>query len=88
MGVTERPQHTERTRATSLSSSEVMAESKVDMQEQPHAEHGPLVDHKIPQDDVVQAQPDLAWSRMRHILREPLSEFFGESKGPVRKESG
>lgn len=42
-----------------------------------HQEHGPLVDHKIPQDDVVQASPDLAWSRIRHRFREPLSEFFG-----------
>ncbi|KIX03909.1 uncharacterized protein Z518_07462 [Rhinocladiella mackenziei CBS 650.93] len=41
------------------------------------AEHGPLVDHKIPQSDVVQQEPDLAWSRIRHFLREPLSEFFG-----------
>lgn len=43
----------------------------------PHAEHGPVIDHKIPQDHVVQAQPDLAWSRIRHTLREPFSEFFG-----------
>lgn len=42
-----------------------------------HQEHGPLVDHKIPQDDAVQAAPDLAWSRIRHRLREPFSEFFG-----------
>lgn len=42
-----------------------------------HQEHGPLVDHKIDQDLVVQSQPDLAWSRCRHFLREPLSEFFG-----------
>ena len=41
------------------------------------AEHGPLVDHKIPQADVIQAEPDLAWSRIRHYLREPFSEFFG-----------
>ncbi|EXJ69309.1 aquaglyceroporin like protein, other eukaryote [Cladophialophora psammophila CBS 110553] len=41
------------------------------------AEHGPLVDHKIPQADAVQQEPDLAWSRIRHFLREPLSEFFG-----------
>lgn len=41
------------------------------------AEHGPLVDHKIPQADAVQQEPDLAWSRVRHFLREPLSEFFG-----------
>ena len=44
---------------------------------QPYAEHGPLVDHRIPQADAVQAQPDLAWSRIRHIMREPFSEFFG-----------
>jgi aquaglyceroporin related protein len=41
------------------------------------AEHGPLVDHKGPQEDVVQQEPDLAWSKIRHALREPLSEFFG-----------
>jgi len=41
------------------------------------AEHGPLVDHKIPQDDVVQSEPDLLWSRIRHWAREPLAEFFG-----------
>ena len=41
------------------------------------AEHGPLVDHKIPQADVVQQEPDLAWSRIRHTFREPFSEFFG-----------
>ena len=41
------------------------------------AEHGPLVDHKIPQANAVQQEPDLAWSRIRHFLREPLSEFFG-----------
>jgi len=42
-----------------------------------HQEHGPLVDHKIPQEDAVQAMPDLWWSRTRHTLREPFSEFFG-----------
>ncbi|KAJ9627383.1 glycerol channel [Knufia peltigerae] len=41
------------------------------------AEHGPLVDHKIPQADAVQQEPDLTWSRIRHFLREPFSEFFG-----------
>ena len=43
----------------------------------PFAEHGPLVDHKIPQANAVQQEPDLAWSRIRHFLREPFSEFFG-----------
>ncbi|KAK5462510.1 glycerol channel [Exophiala xenobiotica] len=42
-----------------------------------YAEHGPLVDHKIPQDDVIQSEPDLLWSRVRHYCREPFSEFFG-----------
>ncbi|KAL2396230.1 Aquaglyceroporin-9 [Exophiala dermatitidis] len=42
-----------------------------------YAEHGPLVDHKIPQEDVVQSHPDLAWSRIRHFCREPFAEFFG-----------
>ncbi len=41
------------------------------------AEHGPLIDHKIDQEDVIHAAPDLAWSRIRHALREPFSEFFG-----------
>ena len=44
----------------------------------PHAEHGPLVDHKIPiEDEVIEAHPDLAWSRIRHTLREPFAEFWG-----------
>ena len=42
-----------------------------------YAEHGALIDHKIPQEDVVQAEPDLLWSRGRRYLREPFSEFFG-----------
>ncbi len=46
-------------------------------QEPAYAEHGPLVDHKIPQADAVQQEPDLAWSRVRHAIREPLAEFFG-----------
>lgn len=50
----------------------------------PLQEHGPLVDHKIPQDDVVQAQPDLTWSRIRHYMREPFAEFFG--KEPQRDQ--
>lgn len=42
-----------------------------------YAEHGALVDHKVPQEDVVQSEPDLVWSRFRHYMREPFSEFFG-----------
>ncbi|SLM38083.1 aquaglyceroporin like other eukaryote [Lasallia pustulata] len=42
-----------------------------------YQEHGPLVDHRIPQDEEVQSEPDLLWSRIRRYLREPFSEFFG-----------
>jgi aquaglyceroporin related protein, other eukaryote len=42
-----------------------------------YGEHGVLVDHEAPQENVVQSQPDLRWSRIRHHLREPFSEFFG-----------
>ena len=43
----------------------------------PHAEHGPLIDHKIPQADAVEQEPDLLWSRVRRYFRDPFSEFFG-----------
>jgi len=42
-----------------------------------YAEHGPGIDHLIPQENAVQSKPDLLWSRIRHIMREPFSEFFG-----------
>jgi aquaglyceroporin related protein, other eukaryote len=42
-----------------------------------HTEHGALIDHIVPQGDVIEAMPDLWWSRVRYRLREPLSEFFG-----------
>lgn len=42
-----------------------------------HQEHGVAIDHKVPQADVVEEQPDLRWSRIRHQLREPFAEFFG-----------
>lgn len=42
-----------------------------------YAEHGALIDHKGPQENVVQAAPDLLWSRAWYFLREPFSEFFG-----------
>jgi aquaglyceroporin related protein len=42
-----------------------------------YEEHGPGIDHHIPQDDVIQAEPKLWWSQTRHFLREPFSEFFG-----------
>lgn len=42
-----------------------------------HQEHGVAIDHKVPQADVIQAQPDLLWSRIRRTLREPFAEFWG-----------
>jgi len=42
-----------------------------------HQEHGVAIDHKIPQADVIQAEPDLLWSRVRKTMREPFAEFFG-----------
>lgn len=42
-----------------------------------YAEHGALVDHKTPQELNIEAEPDLRWSKIRHYMREPFSEFFG-----------
>lgn len=45
-----------------------------------NVEHGPLIDHQIPQDTILQEgaqEPQLTWARIRHIMREPFSEFFG-----------
>lgn len=44
---------------------------------EPYSEHGPGIDHKIPQEELIQAQPDLAWSKIRRALRDPFAEFFG-----------
>ena len=74
--------HTTAHREHSSASSEIMAETKPAVPE-PYQEHGALIDHKVPQDDVVQAQPDLAWSRIRRTLREPFSEFFGMTPIPI-----
>lgn len=43
----------------------------------PHAEHGPLIDHKIPQEEAVPQEPELLWSQVRRFCREPLAEFWG-----------
>ncbi len=63
----EHPKHVQETRVEASSSGSDHA----------YEEHGPGIDHKIPQEDAIQAHPDLWWSRTRHLLREPLSEFFG-----------
>ena len=42
-----------------------------------YSEHGAGIDHQITQDRAVQAHPELLWSRIRHYMREPFSEFFG-----------
>ena len=49
----------------------------IDEKPQAYAEHGPGIDHKIPQEGVIPAAPELAWSRIRRIMREPFAEFFG-----------
>lgn len=80
MGITDDIQHKEHSASASYSSSEAITNLHDPAQHhppQPYAEHGAVIDHKIPQDDVVQAEPDLLWSRIRHTLREPFSEFFG-----------
>jgi len=41
-----------------------------------HAEHGAPIDHQVPQDDGIEAGPDLLRSRIRHTPREPFAEFF------------
>lgn len=61
----------------SSSSSDIMAEKQSPPNDLPYAEHGAPIDHVGPQEEVVQAHPDLWWSRVRHTLREPFSEFFG-----------
>lgn len=72
--------HTEKAGEMSDASSKDFAPAPPMMTTPPqaaHAEHGPTIDHQIPQEDVVQSHPDLWWSRVRHTLREPFSEFFG-----------
>lgn len=41
------------------------------------AEHGPLIDHNIPQAQAIEQRPDLWWNRVRRTLQEPFSEFLG-----------
>lgn len=40
-------------------------------------EHGALIDHEIPQADAKASNPDLWWSKVRSLMIEPFSEFFG-----------
>jgi aquaglyceroporin related protein len=40
-------------------------------------EHGAPIDHDVPQAKVKPANPDLWWSRVRNVMIEPFSEFFG-----------
>jgi aquaglyceroporin related protein len=44
---------------------------------EPYSEHGPGIDHQITQEERIQAKSDLLWSRIRHKMREPFSEFLG-----------
>ena len=69
--------HTEMASASSGSSVQKEHEILPVAEPQPHAEHGPLVDHKIPQEDAVPSHPDLLWPKIRRACREPFAEFFG-----------
>lgn len=42
-----------------------------------YAEHGPGIDHQITQENVIESEPELLWSRIRHYMKDPFSEFFG-----------
>jgi aquaglyceroporin related protein len=43
----------------------------------PYSEHGAGIDHQITQKQAIQQGRQLLWSRIRHTLRDPFSEFFG-----------
>ena len=77
MGALPATAHNENALSTSSSSSIVIEKAAPDAGHAPHAEHGALIDHKVPQDDAVPAHPELWWSKVRRHLREPFSEFFG-----------
>ncbi len=40
-------------------------------------EHGALIDHDGPQALAKPSNPNLWWSRVRNVMIEPFSEFFG-----------
>lgn len=42
-----------------------------------HQEHGALIDAEGEGKDDAESNPNLAWSKFRRSIREPLSEFFG-----------
>jgi aquaglyceroporin related protein len=50
------------------------ASSSSEREYEPHIQYE---DDQRAQDVSLPAHPDLWWSRTRHLLREPLSEFFG-----------
>lgn len=43
----------------------------------PYAEHGALIDRSLTADKKKAANGGLLWPRIRHIFREPFSEFLG-----------
>ena len=43
----------------------------------PYAEHGPGIDHNVPETGPGPKGAHLFWSRVRHFCRDPFSEFFG-----------
>ncbi|KAM3075276.1 glycerol channel [Clarireedia jacksonii] len=73
----ERPQHFENASSQDLTLAPSNMQTLSTMTSGAYAEHGAGIDHHIPQEEVSQSKPDLLWSRIRHTLREPFSEFFG-----------
>jgi aquaglyceroporin related protein len=73
----ERPHHFEKGSAQDLTLALSNMQTLTPMDSSAYAEHGASIDHHIPQEEVTQSKPDLLWSRIRHTLREPFSEFFG-----------
>jgi hypothetical protein len=66
-------------RAFHNSSSSIISRDKeiYEKKHEPYAEHDPDIEHKIAQEGVVPAHPELAWSKIRRTMRDSFSEFFG-----------
>ncbi len=72
----EKPDHDEGRSSASIGKTLNLEKINTDHQ-RGYEEHGPGIDHKIPQADETPSEPNLWWSRVRHTMREPFSEFFG-----------
>lgn len=73
----ERPQHFENGSSQNLTLAPSNMQAVSPGNNGTYTEHGAGIDHHTPQVEERQSKPDLLWSRIRHTLREPFSEFFG-----------